>query len=158
MTEMKGLAERFAPLPPERATVWMQLFGSAGPPLFPRLVGLVFEEVRVDYARMRLPYRPELNQPGGVVHGGALTTLIDTVVVPAIASAHDAIPRMLTVSMTIDFLGALKEEDAIAEGWVEKRGRRTVFCAAHVRSASGVLTTRASLVYNVTATASAGGA
>jgi uncharacterized protein (TIGR00369 family) len=145
------IAARFLPLAPERAAVWMTLFGADGPPLFPRLVGLVFEEVRVDYARMRLPYRPELNQPGGVVHGGALTTLIDTVVVPAIASTHDAVPRMLTVSMTINFLGALKEEDAVAEGWVEKRGRRTVFCAAEVRSGSGTLTTRASLVYNVIA-------
>ena len=44
-------------------------------------------------ARMRLPYRDELNQPAGVVHGGAIATLIDTVVVPAVASAYDEVPR-----------------------------------------------------------------
>ena len=59
-------------------------------PYFPTLVGLELEEVRTDYARMRLPYRPELQQPAGVVHGGAVATLIDTVVVPAVGQAYDA--------------------------------------------------------------------
>lgn len=150
---MTALAERFDPLPPERVDLWRQLFSPDGArPLFPRLVGLRFEEVRLDYARMRLPYRPELEQPAGVVHGGALATLVDTVVVPAISSRYDAVPRMLTVSMTIDYLGALRHEDAIAEGWVEKRGRRTVFCRAEIRSPGGELVTRASLVYNVSPT------
>lgn len=148
---MTALADRFDPLPPERAAIWRQLFAPDGKrPLFPRLVGLVFEDVRLDYARMRLPYRPELEQPAGVVHGGALATLVDTVVVPAIASRYDAVPRMLTVTMTIDYLGALRQQDAVAEGWVEKRGRRTVFCRAEIRSAADELVTRASLVYNVT--------
>jgi hypothetical protein len=40
-------------------------------------------------------------------------------------------------------------EDAIAEGWVEKRGRSLVFCRVEVRSASGVLASTASLVYKV---------
>ena len=148
---MTEISLRFALLAPERAALWSRMFSPDGPPIFPRVVGLVFEEMRVDYARMRLPYRAELNQPEGVVHGGAIATLIDTVVVPAVASAHDAVPRMLTVSMTIDYLAALRAEDAIAEGWIDKRGKRTVFCAAQVRSASGVLVARASLVYSVMA-------
>ena len=149
---MTDLRERFAPLPPEYVAGWKSFFAPASTlPLFPRLVGLVLEEVRADYSRMRLPFRPELNQPGGVVHGGAIATLIDTVVVPAIASAHPAVPEMLTVSMTIDYLGALRAEDAVAEGWVEKRGKRTVFARAEVRSARGELVTRASLVYSVRA-------
>lgn len=148
---MTALADRFAPLPPEQAARWREIFApEATRPLFPRLVGLVFEDMRLDYARMRLPYRPELDQPAGVVHGGALATLIDTVVVPAIASRYEGVPRMLTVTMTIDYLGALRGEDAVAEGWIEKRGRRTVFCRAEVRSPAGELVTRASLVYTVT--------
>jgi uncharacterized protein (TIGR00369 family) len=149
---MSELSERHAPLPPEHLALWHKVFAPDGTmPLFPRLVGLVLEDVRRDYARMRLPFRPVLNQPGGVVHGGAIATLIDTVVVPAIASAYPAVPQMLTISMTIDYLGALRAEDAIAEGWVEKRGKRTVFCRAEVRSAGGELVTRASLVYSVRA-------
>ena len=150
---MTTIADRFAPAPPNRIELWRKVFSADRSTHFPRLVGLVFEDMRMDYARMRLPYRPELNQPGGVVHGGALATLVDTVVVPAIASPYDTIPKMLTVSMTIDFLGSIREEDAIAEGWIEKRGRRTVFCRVEIRPPSGELAVRASLVYSVKAAA-----
>ena len=117
---------------------------------FPTFLGAVLEEVRTDYARMRLPYRPELNQPAGVVHGGAIATLIDTVVVPAVGSAYDARPQMLTVTMNVQYLGALREEDGVAEGWVEQRGRSMVFCRAEVTGAtSGKLCANATLVYKV---------
>jgi uncharacterized protein (TIGR00369 family) len=105
--------------------------------------------VRIDYARMRLPFRPELNQPAGVVHGGAVATLIDTVVVPAVGSAYPERRIMLTVDMHVQYLDAIRGEDAVAEGWIEKRGRSLVFCRAEVRGASGVLAATGTLVYKV---------
>ena len=117
--------------------------------LDPRFVGLLVEEIRTDYARMRLPYRRELNQPHGVMHGGAIATLIDTAVVPAIGSAYEDARTLLTVDMHVTYLAAVAGEDAIAEAWVEKRGRSLVFCRVEVRSASGVLASTASLVYKV---------
>lgn len=38
---------------------------------FPKFLGMKLEEVRLDYGRILLPFRPELNQPAGMVHGGA---------------------------------------------------------------------------------------
>ncbi len=116
---------------------------------FPRVVGLVTEEVRSDYARLRLPYRPELDQPAGVVHGGAIATMIDTVVVPAIGGAYDALPQMLTLSLSVQFLGAVRATDAVAEGWVTRRGRSVVFCEALVRTAAGDPAATGQLVYSV---------
>lgn len=143
-------AHRFAPLPPEHAPRW-QAFSNRIVPHFPGFLGMVLEEVRMDYARMRLPYRPELRQPAGAVHGGALAALIDTVVVPAAGSAY-AEPRvLLTVDMHVQFLDAIAGEDAVAEGWIEKRGRSLVFCRAEVRAASGTLAATAALVYKVAA-------
>jgi uncharacterized protein (TIGR00369 family) len=141
-------ATRFTPLPPERAAQWAS-FPRFDSVLFPMLVGLVLEEVRLDYARMRLPYRSELDQPAGVVHGGAIATLIDTVVVPAIAAAYATRPRMVTIIMDIQYLSAVVREDAIAEGWVEKRGRSMIFCRVEVRTASATLAASASLVYKL---------
>jgi uncharacterized protein (TIGR00369 family) len=141
-------ADRFAPLPAERAAAW----GWSGPwqdGFFPGLVGIVVEEVRADYARMRLPYRPALAQPAGVMHGGALATLLDTVVVPAVASAYDEPRRLATITTHIAYLDAVAREDVVAEGWVEKRGRTTVFCRAEARTTAGVLVCSASLVYKV---------
>lgn len=141
-------APRFAPLPPERVGEWAS-FANWDEVFFPSFVGLQVEELRTDYARMRLPYRPELRQPAGVVHGGAIATLIDTVVVPAIAAVYENRPRMLTITMNIQYLGAIVGEDAVAEGWVEHRGRSTVFCRAEVRTASGALASTATLIYKV---------
>lgn len=138
----------FDPLPPERAGLWSQ-FGKWDSVFFPSVVGLVLEEVRQDYARMRLPYPPELNQPAGVVHGGALATLIDTVVVPAVGGAFDRIPMMLTLSMSIQYLGAVRNEDCVGEGWVTRRGRSIVFCEVLVRGAGGDPAATGQLVYSV---------
>jgi uncharacterized protein (TIGR00369 family) len=141
-------AERFPPLPAERAAMW-QNFGRWPTVFFPRFVGIDLEEVRTDYARMRLPFRPELNQPAGVMHGGSIATLIDTVVVPAIGSAYEERRGLFTIQMQVEYLEPIVGEDAIAEGWIEKRGRSMVFCRVEVRSASGTLAAIGSLIYKV---------
>jgi uncharacterized protein (TIGR00369 family) len=141
-------ADRFPPLDAVAAARWDRFLGWDRE-FFPTMVGLRVEELREDYARLRLPFRTELEQPAGVIHGGAIATLIDTVVVPAIGSAYEERRVLLTLSMTIDYVGSIAEQDAIAEGWVTRRGRSIVFCAAEVRAADGTLAATASLVYKV---------
>ena len=146
------IADRFAPLPAHKLDLWSRFGRWDDATYFPQLIGLEVEELRTDYARMRLPFRPELNQPAGVVHGGAIATLIDTVVVPAIGTGYDERPTMLTVAMNVQYLGALVDEDAVAEGWIEQRGRSIVFCRAEVRSSpSDRVCANATLVYKVSA-------
>lgn len=144
-------AENYAPLSAEKMEYWSQFpQWEPGTRHFNTLLEFVLEDVRIDYSRLRLPYRPELNQPAGVMHGGAIASLIDTAVVPAIGAYYDEMPRMLTISLTINYLGAIVEEDAVCEGWVERRGKSIVFCAAEVRGVtSGKVAATASLVYKV---------
>ena len=142
-------AGQFEPLTPGRAELWANFLTWPGRTFFPNVVGLQLEEIRHDYARIRLPYRDELQQPAGVVHGGAIATLIDTVVVPAVASPFDEVPRMLTLNMNVQYLGAVRGEDAVAEGWVTRRGRSTVFCRAEVQTESGDVAATGDLVYTV---------
>lgn len=118
--------------------------------VFPSLVGLVVEAVRVDYCRMRLPFRPELLQAGGAVHGGAIATLLDSVVVPAVGAVLDADARFATVDMHVQFLAALVDDDAVAEGWVVQRGRTTAFCESEARAAgSGRVLARSLLTFHI---------
>jgi uncharacterized protein (TIGR00369 family) len=138
----------FPELPAAQAELWSG-FARWDTVYFPQLVGVRLEEVRDGYARMRLPWRPELNQPAGVVHGGAIATLVDTVVVPAIGAHYEQVPVMLTLSMTINYLGAIRGEDALAEGWVTRRGRSIVFCEVVVGTATGSIAATGSLVYTV---------
>ena len=140
--------DAFAPLEGGFAGRW-ENFGKWDRPYFPTHVGLTIEEIRTDYCRMRMPFRPELEQAGGVVHGGAIATLLDTVVVPAVGSAYDREARFSTVDLHVQFLAPLIGEDAVAEGWVVKRAKRTVFCESEVLDSKGTLVARSVLTYNV---------
>jgi len=108
------------------------------------------EETRLGYCRMVLSYREELEQPMGVVHGGAIATLIDASVVPAIGSAYDNTVGYSTVDLHVQYHNALIKEDAIAEGWVTKRGRSVVFCESEVFGrTSGKRIARGYMTYSI---------
>lgn len=144
-------ADQYKPLSAELQERWSK-FGAWDREFYPTLLGLVVEEVRHDYCRMRLPFKPSLEQAAGVVHGGAIASALDHVVVPAVGSAYTAEHRYSTVDMHVQYLSALIGEDGIAEGWVVKRGRTTVFCEAELRGGtSGKLIARSVLTYNVSA-------
>ena len=117
---------------------------------FDQHIGLVVEDVRRDYCRMRMVFRPELLQGGGIMHGGAIASLLDSVLVPAIGATLPEGSRYATVDLHVQFLEALLEDDAVAEGWVVRRGRRVVFGQAEARAAStGRLIATSVLTYNV---------
>lgn len=128
-------ATEHPPHTPEVLEVWRNFCVWPGRALYPKFLGFQVEEIRQDYCRLRLPYRPELEQPAGPVHGGAIASLVDTVVVPAVGWVHGAVPQMLTLTMNIEYRSALVRTDAVAEGWVTQRGNSIVFCEAEVRAA-----------------------
>jgi uncharacterized protein (TIGR00369 family) len=102
---------------------------------FPRWLGLRCEEVRLGYARLRLPFRPELKQGGGVVHGGAIASAIDTVVIAAVLSTSRERPRRLaTIDLHVHFLDSVRDLDIVAEARVRRRGGSVVFVEVNVRS------------------------
>lgn len=137
------------PLSEQRAARWAG-FAKWDEIYFPTLIGLLVEEIRTDYCRMRLPWRREITQPAGVAHGGAIAALIDSVVVPAIGSGYDEQRNFVTIDLQIQYMGALVDEDAVAEGWITQRGRSIVFCEAEVVGAtSGRRVARGLLAYKV---------
>ena len=132
---MSPRAEQFASVDPALAARWHK-FGATDQTRFPQLLGLSVEEVRDGYCRMRLPFRAELLHAGGVVHGGALASLLDSVLVPAIGVSLPLGSVYSTVDLHVQFIDSLVDEDAIAEGWVVRRGRRTVFGESEARAAN----------------------
>ncbi len=130
-------------------------FGKSGTTTYPMLLGLVVEDIRRDYCRMRLPFRDELLQAAGFMHGGAFASLLDHVMVPAVGAVLDRGVGYSTVDMHVQYIrsiaGGDRAEDAIAEGWVVRRGRRTVFCESEAYGAtSGHLLAKSVLTYSVT--------
>ena len=126
-------ADRFAPLPDDLRRLWLG-FCDWDEEFFPNHMGMVVEDVRRDYARLRLPWKAYLRQPNGIMHGGVIAALIDTSVVPSILAHYDTHPRMATVHLGVQYLRPVVDSDIVAEGWVEHRGRSMVYCRAEVRS------------------------
>jgi acyl-coenzyme A thioesterase PaaI-like protein len=60
---------------------------------FVRHLGMRLESIEADRARLAMPYREELATIGDVVHGGALSALVDTTAMAASWSAHDTSHR-----------------------------------------------------------------
>jgi acyl-coenzyme A thioesterase PaaI-like protein len=61
-------AEQFDLLPDDVAARWLK-FGSWDRIFYPSFLGMTVQEVRADYCRMLMQYKPELDQPQGLVHG-----------------------------------------------------------------------------------------
>ena len=142
-------ADLYEPLSDDAAARWAK-FGKSETVFYPMLLGLEVEETRTDYCRMRMPFKSELLHPGGIVHGGAIASLMDAVLVPAVGSVLGPNDRFSTVDLHVQYIGAVKDEDVVAEGWVTKRGRSVVFCESEALGAeSGRLIARSVLTYNV---------
>ena len=113
--------------------------------MFPQLLGIEIEEVRHGYCRMRMPFRQEMKQAAGLVHGGALASLLDSVLVRRSARLCPQGSLYSTVDLHVQYLAALADDDAIAERWIVRQGKRTVFGESEaIAASSGRLVARRS--------------
>jgi uncharacterized protein (TIGR00369 family) len=97
-------------------------------PHFPHAaaLGISIESIEEDRAVLAMQFKPELVTMGDVVHGGAISTLIDTAATVA-AWAVDEVPESpagATVSLAINFTAAARAVDLRAEAEVVRRGRQ----------------------------------
>lgn len=92
---------------------------------FEDLLELHIETAEQGYAVLHMPFKVKHCQGGGLLHGGALTTLADTAVAMAIKSLLPAGTRFATVKLEMEFLAPVEQGGVIAEARVEKTGERT---------------------------------
>jgi len=83
----------------------------------------VLEELSPDCAVIRLPYRNEITNGSGTIHGGVLATLADTAVAFALATNFDGKMGFATADLTIHFLRRARG-DVRARARILKKGRR----------------------------------
>ncbi len=139
--------EDYAPVGPGLERWLIEAFDGT---LYNQLLGVQVEEVRRDYGRLRLPFKPELLHPGGVVHGGAIASLIDAAAALAIFSRLTEPPRSsATIDLHVHYLEAVVDEDLIAEAAIRRRGRSIVFVTVEVTTASGTVVAHGELSFRV---------
>jgi uncharacterized protein (TIGR00369 family) len=86
-------------------------------------VGAVLAAIEPGYCEIHLPYRRELTQQHGYIHGGALATIIDSAAGYAAFSLMPADASILTVEYKLNILRPGEGERMIARGRVLKSGR-----------------------------------
>src|SRR6185437_16074909 len=107
---------------------------------FVLLLDLQLEKVERGMAIMRMPFRAEITNATGAVHGGAIVSLCDTAFYVALASIFGREQDTTTVSLQCNFLApALPPNDLIAEARVLKSGRRIVYGEVNVRSGAKIV-------------------
>ncbi len=116
---------------------------------FSDLLGLQAEEATTDFSRMRLPFTTDLQQARGLVHGGAIASLIDSVGVLAIKATLPEAIGGSTVSMTVNYLAPARQIDLIAEAHIIRRGRSIVFLDVDVFAPDGERIAKGQLTYKV---------
>jgi uncharacterized protein (TIGR00369 family) len=99
---------------------------------FAQLLGLELEEVSSGTATLALEIRQELKQNHGVVHGGAIASLIDTAMAFAIITQLKPEERVSTVDLTISYLRPLTTGRVKAIAQVLRAGRRLFVVSAQV--------------------------
>lgn len=106
---------------------------------FARLLGIEIESFETGSAMLSLPLREELLQNNGVVHGGAIASLIDTATAFAILTILEKPERITTVDLTISYLRPLTTGRARVLAKVLRTGRRLIAVSAEVSTEDGTL-------------------
>ena len=114
---------------------------------FARLIGIELEHVASGTATLALNVRKELTQNQGVVHGGAIASLIDTATAFAIISLLPPREKVSTVDLAISFLRPVTGGRLKAVAKVVRAGRRLFVVSAEVFDTQGRLITTALSTY-----------
>src|SRR5687767_11664836 len=114
---------------------------------FAKLLGIELDDISNGTATLGLNISEQLTQNHGVVHGGAIASLIDTATAFAIIPLLAPQERVTTVDLTISYLRPLTEGRIRATAKVVRAGRRLFVVSAEVFDKDGKLATTALSTY-----------
>ena len=113
-------------------------------------VGLLgFEFVRAERgaATFALDVREELTRMGGILHGGAVVSLLDTAAAFAVHTVIEPDARTVTVDLTVHFLRPASSGRVEAHARVLRRGRRVCILSVEARDARAEIVATSTMTY-----------
>ena len=114
---------------------------------FGRWWGYRMESLGPGTARVRLPFQPHFERPGGVLQGGCATTLADVTFWLAGMTVTGEEAMALTLQMTSTFLRPAGLGDLHCEARVIRSGRKVIYGEASCQDARGQVVTHHVLTY-----------
>jgi uncharacterized protein (TIGR00369 family) len=90
-------------------------------------------------ATLEYEARPGMCHSGGVVQGGFISGWIDAAMAHAAMAKNgrDIVP--MSLELKVSFFAPARPGLVIAEGWVEKHGKRTTFYEGHLKAPDGTI-------------------
>jgi uncharacterized protein (TIGR00369 family) len=114
---------------------------------YPRLLGFGLDLLEQGRAVLSVEVGEHLLQLQGIMHGGAIASLIDTAVALAIAGISAPGDRFTTVEMKVNYLAPIKDGRAMADARLIKTGRRIIVADCDVSDSHGNLAAKALVTY-----------
>ena len=114
---------------------------------FLKHLGIEVESVGVGTATLLLPMREEIMRNDGIVHGGAVASVIDSAFAFAITPLLAENERTVTVDLTIHYLRPLGGGTARTIARVVRAGRRVITVSAELFDENGKLAATALSTY-----------
>lgn len=99
---------------------------------YAKFLGLELGEMKPGEASLHLEVRDELRQNQGVVHGGAVASLIDTASAFAVVTQLEANERVPTTDLTIHYLRPITAGRLSATARTVRAGRRLFVLSVEV--------------------------
>ena len=96
------------------------------------LLGAQMTEVQPGVTEIVLPFREELTQQHGFVHGGIITAIVDSACGYAALSLMPPDVGVLTIEFKVNLLNPAAGERFVARGQVVKPGRTIMVCTGDV--------------------------
>lgn len=81
---------------------------------------------------------------GGVVQGGFVTGWIDAAMAHAAIARHGQEVTPMTLEIKVSFFAPVRPGRVVAEGWVERAGKRTTFYEGALKDSAGTVLAKAS--------------
>ena len=106
---------------------------------YAKLIGLELGEMKPGEATLHLDIRDELKQNQGVIHGGAVASLIDSAAAFAVVTRLEPGERVTTTDLTIHYLRPITSGRLTATARIVRGGRRLFVLAVQVTNDHEVL-------------------
>jgi uncharacterized protein (TIGR00369 family) len=118
---------------------------------YARLLGIEIVKLTRGEAVLSMPVRPELTRMEGILHGGALASLMDSASAFAVLTLLEPGERTVTVDLTLHFMRPVSEGLVEARGRVLRAGRRVFTVSIDATDADGKSVATALTTYLKTA-------
>jgi uncharacterized protein (TIGR00369 family) len=119
---------------------------------FMKHLGMELVEAGGGWAKLRMRYQDENSTAFKALHGGAISSLIDTTgAMAAWTTAEIATPKYFgsTVGINVNYLSGAIGEDIVAEGRILKRGKEIIYTDVRVTNPAGKLLAQGSVTYRI---------